>query len=196
MGRGSGTPGNLAPHTPGGGMPRSHSSCPQPLRPLPHGALSLCPPGVPWLSWGASEHAQTGGAPVAAWLLPHLHLHCIRAPSCLPPDPSQGTGPVFRDSLHCKTGRHASAATPSSTALVAFRTELACQANGDVSGDRSKTGPEPWLGQGGSQGCMGHNAHSVLRSVRFKQLCPTSLRPACLRGFWLLPGDFWGPCSV
>ena len=34
---------------------------------------------------------------------------------------------------------------------------------------------------------------TLYREASIKQLCPTSLRPARLRGFWLLPSDFWGP---
>lgn len=89
------------------------------------------------------------------------------APSSPPPDamgalslsaPLTQPETLSRDSSRCKTGRHASATTPSSTTL-------SCQANGDISGARSKMGPEPWPWQGGGQGCVCRNARSVLRSV-------------------------------
>lgn len=99
-GEGAGTPGNLTPHMPDWGMPRSHgrpSSCLLPLPTPSPGCSQPLPP--PW-------RAQTSGAPAAAQSLPHLHPpDAMGAPSRSSPptparDPLQGLFPLQDQETH------------------------------------------------------------------------------------------------
>lgn len=109
-GEGAGTPGNLTPRMPDGDtwVHSSPSSWPLPLRPLPHSAISLSLPGVPWLSQGALGRIQAGDAPAATRSFPHLHPHNVMgAPSrsaSLPQPEHRSLSPGTLP--RCKIGKH------------------------------------------------------------------------------------------